>query len=325
MEISVVTAVFNGDEYLEEAIESILKQTFTDFEYIIVNDGSDDNTKEILDNITDQRVKVIHLEKNGGAANALNVGINEARGKWIALQDADDVSSEHRLQKQLQYIKSDSRLVVVGSLIQCIVGNDQVDQNSLKRTESFFNGKKNFRNDQFYSTPICNGSGLFLKSVFEKIGGYDPTFKIAYDYDLWTRMFEVGEISRVPEVLYQYRKRGNSLAHSDRSDTAKEVLLSAFKNISELRFKHLNRKPKMLLMGTKRKLEFYRENLEHENDYLMISFRGLGLKNAKRAYSLYQSNEIDGIMIAVKKSELFRFFGRRSLTLGKNLFKIRIP
>lgn len=323
MEISVLTAVYNGEEYLKESIESILKQTFPHFEYIIVNDGSDDKTKEILDSITDPRVKVFHLEKNVGAANALNIGISQARGKWIALQDADDISIENRLQIQLQYIQSDSGLVAVGSLVQCIPGNDQVDQSSLKESESFFN-RDNFRNDIFGSTPICNGTGFFLKSAYEKIGGYDPTFKIAYDTDLWTRMLEVGEISRCPEVLYKYRVHKNSLSHNDIFAMDKEHLLCTFKNIAGLRFNNLNRKPKMLMISTHKRFEYYRKNFEDENRYLMISFLGLGLKNARKAYSLYQSNEIDGILLVSRRRSLLRFFTRKGLLLGGNLFKINI-
>ncbi len=327
MEISVVTAVYNGDEYLGESIESILKQTFRDFEYIIVNDGSNDQTKEILDNVTDPRVKVIHLEKNSGAANALNVGVNEAKGKWIALQDADDISIVHRLEKQLQYIKSDSKLVAVGSLIKCITGNTQVDKKSLEREETFFNSKEQFRNYQFSSTPICHGSGFFLKKAFKIIGGYDPKFNIAYDCNLWTRMFEVGEISRVPEVLYKYRVHGNSLSHSNRIKRSKELILSIFKSISELRFKHLKTKPNLLLFGTVRTFEFYKKHIEHENHYLMVSLPDREPGNVKKAYSLYCSNKLDGIIIGSNRNigRQLRFLERKGLSLGNNLFRILIP
>lgn len=325
MEISVVTAVYNGEEYLKDSIESILKQTFPHFEYIIVNDGSKDKTNEILNNITDPRVKVIHLVKNGGAANALNIGIKEAKGNWIALQDADDVSRERRLERQLEYIKSDPRLVAVGSLIQCIPGKDMIDQQSLEWEELFFNNKEHFRNEQFYSTPLCHGTGFFSKRTFEKIGGYDPAYKIAYDYDLWTRMFEEGEISRVPEVLYEYRIHGNSLAHSNKIETNNEVLISTFKRISELRFNHLKWKPKLLLLGTKNNDEFYKENIEPKNHYVMMRF--LGNKELRKASSIYQSQEIDGIVFVANRQigELLRFFRKRGLEYGKNLFMIWMP
>ncbi|WP_066258969.1 glycosyltransferase family 2 protein [Neobacillus drentensis] len=327
MEISVVTAVYNGEAYLEEAIESILRQTYQDYEYIIVNDGSNDRTKEILDNLTDSRVKVIHLVKNGGAANALNIGIKEAKGNWIALQDADDISEAQRLERQLEYIKSDPRLVAIGSLIQCIPGNDRVDESALEWEARFFNCKEQFRNEQFYSTPLCHGTGFFSKKAYENIGGYDPTFKIAYDYDLWTRMFEEGDIARVSEILYKYRIHGSSLAHSNKIDTTNEILLSTFKNISEQRFQHLKRKPKLLLLGTKNNIDFYKDNLEHKNHYLMISFLEQNLKNLKEAYSIYRSKEIDGIILVSNQQidEVLRFFRRKGLSYRKNVFTIWLP
>jgi len=327
VQISVVTAVYNGQKYIEEATASILNQTFQHFEYIVVNDGSSDKTNDILVHIKDPRVKVIHLKKNSGAAYALNKGINEARGKWIALQDADDVSSTFRLQRQLQYTKSDSCLVAVGTLIKCITGKDRIKQSYLKFEESFFNNKNNLRNHQFFSTPICNGSGFFLKKAYEKTGGYDPAFKIAYDYDLWTRMFEVGEISRVPEVLYNYRIHKNSLSHSSKLKTTKEVLISTFKNISLLRFNYLKRKPKLLLLCNNNHYNFYQKHLKHNNTYLNLSFLEQSSENVYKAYSLYSSKKVDGIIVALTQAtgNILRFLGRKGLLFRENLFMVWIP
>ncbi|MBT2701634.1 glycosyltransferase family 2 protein [Bacillus sp. ISL-40] len=102
MLFSVVMAVYNGEEYLKEAIDSILHQTYKDFEFIIVNDGSSYKTREILNLIEDNRVRVIHLEVNKGLANALNMGIQNANGEWIVRQDADHVSYPHRIIEQAQ-------------------------------------------------------------------------------------------------------------------------------------------------------------------------------------------------------------------------------
>ncbi len=327
MQISVVTAVYNGQDYLEEATGSILNQTFQHFEYIIVNDGSHDKTKYILDRIKDPRVKVIHLKKNNGAAYALNRGINEARGKWIALQDADDISSKLRLQRQLQYINSDPSLVAVGSLVKCITGKERIEQGHLIFEESFFNHKSDFKNHQFFRTPICNGSGLFLKKAYEKTGGYDPAFKIAYDYDLWTRMFEVGEISRVPEVLYQYRIHKKSLAHSNKLNTIKEVLISTFKNIALLRLNRLNRKPELLLLGNHNHYKFYKNNLEHNNIYLNVDFLEQSRENAYKAYTLYRTRKIDGIIVSLTQAtgNILRFLERKGLLLRENLFMVWMP
>ncbi|WP_010630783.1 glycosyltransferase family 2 protein [Sporolactobacillus vineae] len=329
MELSVVTAVYNGEAHVESAIHSILNQTFTDFEYIIVNDGSTDRTRDILEEITDPRVKVIHFEKNKGAANALNTGIREARGKWIAVQDADDISMEHRLQNQLTFLKSHPEFVAVGSLIQCITSETAIDRSFLDTEEFFFNAKspEQFRMEQFYSTPICHGTALFLKKAFDLTGGYDPAFKIAYDYDLWSRMFEQGEIGRMPDVLYQYRVQVSSLAHLDRLETTREILFSTFKSISGLRFGQLDRQPRLVLLCSKKEANFYHESIAPGNHYLNMLFLGQKLSDLKKAYALYRLKKIDGIVLASNSQfdRIFRFFVSRGLSFNHQLFKVWIP
>ncbi|UJF31540.1 glycosyltransferase family 2 protein [Paenibacillus hexagrammi] len=124
MKVSVITAVFNGEAYIQEAIDSILGQTYTDLEYIIVNDGSTDKTREILDRIQDPRVKVIHLPENQGAARCMNLAASHATGEWIAVQDADDISLPRRLELQVEHIRKNPKLVLVGSKIDCISGDE---------------------------------------------------------------------------------------------------------------------------------------------------------------------------------------------------------
>lgn len=329
MELSVITAVYNGEAHIEAAVHSILNQTLTDFEYIIVNDGSSDRTTDILEKITDSRVKVIHLEKNKGAANALNRGICNARGKWIAIQDADDISMGHRLQNQLTFIKSHPEFVAVGSFIQCITEETGINQNFLDMEEFFFNAKspEQFRMEQFYSTPICHGTALFSKKAFDRTGGYDPAFKIAYDYDLWSRMFEYGEIGRIPDILYQYRVQASSLAHLDRLETTREILLSTFKSIAELRFDQLNRRPRLVLLCSKNEAHFYNKRIAPANHYLNILFLGQKLGDLKKAYALYRFKKIDGIVLASnsQSDRIVRFFASKGLSLNNQLFKVWLP
>ncbi|KGP91098.1 hypothetical protein N780_17750 [Pontibacillus chungwhensis BH030062] len=328
MDITVVTAVYNGEEYLKESIDSILNQTFTEFEYIIVNDGSHDHTKMILDKIQDSRVKVIHLKNNGGAANALNIGIQEAKGKWIAIQDADDVSVKHRLEKQIDYVRSHPQLVAVGSSIECITGKEKMDESSLEWEESFFNNKVNLRVDQFFSTPLCHGSGFYLKEAHDAIGGYDPMFKIAYDYDLWTRMFDKGDILKIPEVLYKYRVHGDSLAHSNKLVTTNEVLISTFKNISKIRYAHLNRKPNILFLGTESNIKFYQENLKIRDDYLMMHcVNEDNINKLREIGTIIRSGHYDGVILSVsiRYNEILRFLIQRGFSYTDNLFKVWMP
>ncbi|MEH7375151.1 glycosyltransferase family 2 protein [Neobacillus drentensis] len=122
MKVALVMAIYNGEEYLQETIDSILSQTYQPLEIIFVNDGSTDSTSKILDAIDDPRVKIIHLEGNKGVANGLNVGISQTEAEWIAIHDADDLSLPQRIEEQVNNIKANPHVVAVASFIECIAG-----------------------------------------------------------------------------------------------------------------------------------------------------------------------------------------------------------
>ncbi|GAA3329507.1 hypothetical protein GCM10020331_077850 [Ectobacillus funiculus] len=128
-------------KYLQEAIDSILRQTYKDFEFIIVNDGSKDGTGDILNKVTDSRVKSNPFFKNNeGSVKRLNYAIDLAEGDWIFIQDADDISLESRIEKQVNYIQnSDSNLVVLGAFMKCIEGEDQIPTPKLEAIEKYWN------------------------------------------------------------------------------------------------------------------------------------------------------------------------------------------
>ncbi len=113
--VNVIMAVFNGEQYLQEAIESILRQTFDNFEFVIIDDGSTDKTVEILNRFSDERIKRLTNESNIGLTRSLNRGIRFSRGEYIVRQDADDVSLPERLAKQVAYLDAHSMVGLVGT------------------------------------------------------------------------------------------------------------------------------------------------------------------------------------------------------------------
>ena len=114
--ISVVMPTFNGEKFIKEAIESILNQTFNDFEFIIVNDGSIDNTEKIIQSFSDKRIVYVKKEQNSGISDTLNLGISLAKGKYIARMDDDDISIPNRFERQLEVFASDLKIIVCGSV-----------------------------------------------------------------------------------------------------------------------------------------------------------------------------------------------------------------
>ncbi|KGP91102.1 hypothetical protein N780_17775 [Pontibacillus chungwhensis BH030062] len=227
MELSVVTAVYNGAQYIEEAIDSILNQTYEAFEWIIVNDGSTDTTPYILDSITDKRVRIIHNDQNKGTAASLNKAIECARGDWIAIQDSDDKSVPHRLNTQLAFLKQHPKTQLVGSLISCIPGAEKISSLRLRKEaegSNRFKETEELMKNRFHGCHLAHGTVMYSRSLFNEVGGYNPAIKVAHDYDLFMRLYQVTDPYKLNEVLYLSRVHPNSLCRSDIEQTWREVV-----------------------------------------------------------------------------------------------------
>lgn len=216
--ISVVMGVYNGEQYLREALESVLSQEKVNFEFIIVNDGSTDTTSAILSEYAaqDERIHVLNQD-NLGLTQSLILGCNEARGKYIARQDADDISASGRLAKLLQFIESDKQFLFVSSWTEYIGPNGEKLHNVTRpsvpedATQQLLHERKG---------PPAHGSVMFRKDAYEQAGGYRKQFYYAQDADLWLRMAQHGLVAYVPEYLYKYRYSAGAIS-SDRRDIQK--------------------------------------------------------------------------------------------------------
>jgi glycosyltransferase involved in cell wall biosynthesis len=198
--LSVVMSVYNGAATVREAVESVLAQTYDDFEFIIVDDGSTDATPGILSSFHDSRVKVIRQE-NAGLTVSLNRGIGAATAPLIARMDADDISFPSRLETQVRILGSCPDIVLVGS------DADLIDAGG-KRVGSL---RHLLRDDQIRRVyPVGNqfvhGSVIFRREAFERAGRYDEGLRYSQDFDLWWRMLETGEVLNLPETLYAQRE-----------------------------------------------------------------------------------------------------------------------
>jgi len=199
--VSVVMSVYNGERYLREAIESILKQTFKDFEFLIINDGSTDSTVEILKSYKDPRIKIVNNKKNIGLTKSLNKGLRLARGEYIARQDADDISLPRRLEKQAEFLGTNSRTAVVGSWTEVIDEYSELIEIWHSITQPHLLRWRLFFYNQFTHCAI-----MFRKSAVKQAGGYHETLGSAQDYDLWSRISFSWEVANIPEVLVKWRK-----------------------------------------------------------------------------------------------------------------------
>jgi len=194
-------SVYNGADYIVEAIDSILNQSFTDFEFLIIDDGSTDCSRDIIRSYSDPRINMVENESNIGLPASLNRGIGLARGGFIARQDADDISLPTRLEEQVDYFDQTPDCALIGCSWELI------DQNST----TFGSIITPCGNAEIIEGLIPNrlkfphGCYLFRKEAVETIGGYDERFFYTQDYDLLLRMSKTFTFGAVPSVLYRFR------------------------------------------------------------------------------------------------------------------------
>lgn len=201
-QVSILMPVYHTAPYLREAIDSMLSQTFTDFELIVLNDCSPDNAEEILDTYNDPRIVRYRGEKNVGLSNVLNIGIELARGKYIARMDSDDISLPNRLQVQVDYLEAHPEIDLVSVGMQLFGDNDEI----WIRDQDF----EEMKIRALFRSPVLHASSVWRKESFEKQGlRFRQEMVPCEDYDLWTRALVRGlKFANLSEVLYRYRIHG---------------------------------------------------------------------------------------------------------------------
>ena len=196
--VTILMPVHNGDAFLRESINSILSQTFSDFEFLIIDDGSIDETSKILESYNDFRIKIIKQE-NIGLAKSLNKGLKLARGEYIARMDCDDVSLPERLEKQVELMERYPYVGVCGSWIKTI-GDDGGD---IWRYPAL---SEDIRCRLLFESVIAHPSVMIRNSLFKKFNlTYDEDFNQAQDYDLWARCSHLFPMVNLDKVLLHYR------------------------------------------------------------------------------------------------------------------------
>jgi len=198
-EISVILPVYNADKYLHAALNSLKKQTFRDFEVLMINDGSTDSSLQILQEMekSDSRFRVVHLPQNRGIVGALNVGIELARGNYIARMDADDISLPDRFEKQMQYIRNHQDVFILGT------GLSYIDENGERLGIDRFS---DFEIPVLTQTPILHATVIIRRHpVFTSGLRYRKEFNYAEDYCLWLEALKMWKADALNEVLYLYR------------------------------------------------------------------------------------------------------------------------
>lgn len=195
--VSILLPVYNGAEYLRRAIDSLLGQSFTDFELIILNDGSTDSSQDIIDSYSDSRIVRVHHD-NMGLHRTLNKGLSIAKGKYICRMDQDDIAAPDRLEMQISFLDSNPEVGLVGSTSWLAEIDGEV-----KRIVSYAFSDYEIRWFLLFDNPMIHSSVMFRRAVIALSGGYeeDKIYNYAEDYDLWSRMAQHTRIHNIDQPL----------------------------------------------------------------------------------------------------------------------------
>jgi glycosyltransferase involved in cell wall biosynthesis len=225
--VSVIIPAYNAIAYLKEAVDSVLKQTFTDFEVLIVDDGSSDGTVEWASQIPDPRVRLISQE-NQGSSGARNTGITAAQGEYIALLDADDIWQPTKLQKQVRYLEENPSIGLVDTWTVLI---NQQGQSTGKIVVSYAEGDDVWKQlVQFKPVCPCDSTPLIRRRCFETVGLFNTELPFLEDLDMWIRLASQYRFGVIKEPLVQYRQ------HPGSKSTNCQGTLEAFRTIIEKAF-----------------------------------------------------------------------------------------
>lgn len=227
--VSVLMAVYNGRKYLAEAIDSILAQTFPDFEFIIIDDGSSDGSAELVGEYArkDPRVRLI-VQPNMGLTRSLNKGIGLARGRYLARMDGDDIALPTRFEKQVAFLDAHPDHVMIGSQVLLIdpegdpLCNKAQTQYGHEAIESALLDK---------GWPMVHPAVMIRTQTLREMGGYDERYRTNQDHDLFLRLCERGKVENLPDVLVKYRQHFSSVVFTtalQQSDVLRAILREAW-------------------------------------------------------------------------------------------------
>lgn len=216
--VSVNMPVYNGEAYIMESIESILSQTFSDFELIIVNDGSTDNTVAIIEQFNDPRIKIVHNSHKSGLAHVRNTAIKESRGKYIAIIDSDDIAYPERLQLQVDFLEKNVKYCLVCGW------SDSIDSyGNITRVDGYKYLDNEIPSVLFFHNCIAQSSVMLRKSMLPSMEPYHPDFPPAEDYHLWIQLAKRYPMHIIKKPLIKYRVHTNNTSSQNHEHTDRVV------------------------------------------------------------------------------------------------------
>ncbi|MGB6269590.1 MAG: glycosyltransferase family 2 protein [Olleya sp.] len=287
--ITVLIPTYNCEQYVHQAVQSILDQTYTNFECIIIDDCSTDSTVDIIKAFDDSRINLIIKPENSGYTNSLNYGLTIAKGKYIARMDGDDISLLNRFEKQIEVLEQDNDIVVCGSVFR-IIDSETI----ITAPEKHEDIKLALLKDSCIGHPTA----MIRKSVLDKHQiNYDTNFEPAEDYDLWVKLSKLGKLHNLQEVLFFYRVHDNQVSVTKKEIQRKSASLSRFNMLSQLNFEYSEVEKQAYI-----KQFSFTERLNFEELKALITLNNKALKanssgffNSKKLKTIIQTFQTEAI------------------------------
>ena len=225
--LSVLMCVHNGEEFLKEAVKSVLDQTFSDFEFLIVDDASSDSSAEILSSFADPRIQVIKNESNLGLTKSLNKGLKIAKGEFVARMDADDICLPHRFETQIDFFTRHPEIDLVGSHVSFIGSSSGIG--------GFPEAHEVIKVTALANSPFAHPAVMWRREVFERLQlTYDESYRTSQDFELWSRAVHKVKTANIPEALIYYREHFKQITKSkqkNQQDNARRTKLKQLDNL----------------------------------------------------------------------------------------------
>lgn len=305
--VSVVMPAYNAEKYLREAIDSILSQTYTDFEFIIINDGSTDATKEIIQSYTDPRIVYIENEVNSGICVTLNKGLDAARGKYIARMDSDDIALPNRLETQVRYMDSNPGLGASGSDIEVFgVGIEPHVFTQLHSPEECLAGL-------IFNSCFAHPTVIIRKSVLDKHNlRYKDEFRGLEDYELWWQIGKYSGLNNIAQPLLRYRHH-----IGQETQNVSQKVRDAFMTFTKCRFRDLN-----IIMSADEQTLWYRYSTGDFNSFDNTTIRKFISLSAKviRQYPHRTSKSLSALRLTLAKSITYILHNSEKLRTDKQKY-----
>jgi glycosyltransferase involved in cell wall biosynthesis len=223
VKVSVIMAVYNNGEYLKEAIDSILNQTFSEFEFLVVDDGSTDTTPAVLSQYRDARIKIIRNETNKGLIYSLNLLLTLSHGVYLARMDSDDIALPDRLKVQYDFMEKNAAVGVCGSFVEAFYPN-----NPKKQIIRYPEDDWGIRAFTFFQSPFCHPVTMIRREILEKYNlQYSYQFFKGEDYGLWVELLKYAQGATIPQVLLRFRKHDDSASNWGYGKTNEKIQMLA--------------------------------------------------------------------------------------------------